>query len=115
MLPVSAINRHLAFEAEQCGQFSGCLDEGRGNVDAGHPALETRCEIACWPAETTTNVKDVMVSLHGQPVGQIDRGGKTARMEMIDRRQIFYTQVLRRLSRFFQRGQDQRRSEEHTS
>ena len=101
VLPVSLLNSDLVVQTDQCRQLPGGLHKGRRNVDAGDAAIEAAREIACRATKTAANVQDVVRRLKGQLIGEVDRGGIAARMEMVNRGQVLYGQGLQRPTRLF--------------
>lgn len=57
--------------------------------------------------QAVTCVREMVIGVDGQAVGNIDGGREPARVEMIDRREVFHRRSIQRFARLFQRGQDQ--------
>ena len=69
-------------------------------------ALEALREVACRSTQAAADVKEVLPGADRQSVGQLKLRRKTARMKMIDRRQILDGQCIQRLAHLAQRRLD---------
>src|SRR3569623_2109702 len=84
-LAVAVPDRHLIFHAEQRGKFVACVDKRLCDIESAHLAMKSVRDIPSGTAEAATNVNDVLISLYGQPIGELYCGGKSSGVELVRR------------------------------
>ena len=108
LLPIAQPHVDLSLHFQQCCQFVGGFNKRTGDIHPADPAVKALRQITRRPANAATDVKDVVTGSKRQSVSQFDGGEKSARVKMIDRRQLLHRHVVRRERRCLHRPQNAR-------
>jgi len=108
MLPVAQSNLDLTLHFQEHGQFVSRLNKRTCDIDAAYPATKALRQITRRTTNPATNINDVVTGPNRQDVTQFNGSGKSTRVKMINRGQLFYGYGVRQKRRRLHRLHDAR-------